>query len=115
MNKNILKNQQKMRRKKRVRAKIFGTLKRPRLAVSRSIKHISCQLVDDVNEKTLVSANDKTAKGSKQEKAKAVGLLIAKKALEKKITAVVFDRSCFKYHGRIKSLAEGAREGGLKF
>lgn len=115
MNKNILKKQQRIRRKKRVRTKILGTLKRPRLAVSRSIKHVSCQLVDDDSAKTLLSANDKGCKGSKQEKAKAVGLLIAKKALEKKIDMVVFDRSCFKYHGRIKALAEGAREGGLKF
>jgi len=115
MNKNILKKQKRIRRKKRVRAKIFGTLERPRLAVSRSIKHISCQLVDDDHQKTLLSTSDKAAKGSKQEKAKAVGLLIAKKALVKKISLVVFDRSCYKYHGRIKALAEGAREGGLKF
>lgn len=115
MNKNILKKQQKIRRKKRVRSKIFGTAKRPRLSVARSIKHISCQLVDDDNAKTLLSANDKDCKGSKQEKAKAVGLSIAQKAAEKKISQVIFDRSCFKYHGRIKALAEGAREGGLKF
>jgi large subunit ribosomal protein L18 len=115
MDKNIVKKQKQVRRKKRVRAKIFGTAGRPRLAVFRSLKHISCQLIDDDQQKTLVSASDKGLKGSKKEKAKAVGVLIAKKALEKKISAITFDRSCYKYHGRIQEIADGAREGGLKF
>jgi len=107
------------KRKKRTRAKTFGTKERPRLCVFRSLKHIYAQIVDDTEGKTLVSASDlelKKKKGMKKvEIAKEVGKLIAKKALEKKIEKVSFDRSGYKYHGRVKALAEGAREGGLKF
>lgn len=127
------------RRHKRVRAKIFGTLKRPRLCAFRSNKHIYAQLIDDEKSKTLATASDlelkpKTKKGkSKVAVAYEVGKLIAEKALGKKfaepsahltprsasqssaIEKVVFDRGGYKYHGRIKALAEGAREGGLKF
>ena len=105
----------RMRRKARVRAKIFGTAKRPRLSVFKSLKYVSVQLIDDEKGKTLVSANDKKLKGNKTEKAKDVGKLIAQKALDKKIKVCVFDKSGYKYHGRVKAVADGAREGGLKF
>jgi large subunit ribosomal protein L18 len=110
----------RLRRKKRIRAKIFGTKEMPRLSVFRSAKHIYAQLIDDEKNKTLVSASDLELKRSmkklkKVEKAKEVGKLIAKKAKDLKIEKVVFDRGGYKYHGRVKALAEGAREGGLKF
>jgi large subunit ribosomal protein L18 len=115
-----LKIKQLMRanRKKRNRAKISGDAQRPRLNVYRSLKHVYAQLIDDTVGKTLVFANEseiKAKKGKKTDKAKEVGLLLAKKALEKKISQVVFDRAGFKFHGRVKAVAEGAREGGLKF
>ena len=105
------------RRHARVRAKISGTSSKPRLAVTRSLNHISAQLIDDSEGKTLAASSDLKlkAKGTKVEKAKAVGEDLAKKAKEKKVETVVFDRCGYKYHGRIKALAEGAREGGLKF
>lgn len=107
------------RRKKRVRAKILGKKDRPRLSVFKSLKHIYCQLIDDERGETLVSASDLELKLKKKMKkveiAKEVGKLIAKKAKELKIEKVVFDRGAYKYHGRVKALAEGAREGGLKF
>ena len=107
------------KRKKRTRAKTFGTKERPRLCVFRSLKHIYAQIVNDTEGKTLVSASDlelKDKRGLKKvEIAREVGKLIAKKALEKKIEKVSFDRSGYKYHGRVKALAEGAREEGLKF
>jgi large subunit ribosomal protein L18 len=107
------------KRKRRTRARTFGTKERPRLCVFRSLKHIYAQIVDDTEGKTLVSASDlelKEKKGMKKvEIAREVGKLIAKKALEKKIEKVSFDRSGYKYHGRVKALAEGAREGGLRF
>lgn len=109
-------------RHKRVRAKIFGTKERPRLSVFRSAKHIYCQLIDDEKGKTLLSSSDLELKLKSQSKRKSklliayeVGKLIAEKALKKKIEKVVFDRGGYKYHGRIKALAEGAREAGLKF
>ena len=106
-------------RHRRIRSKISGTAKIPRLCVFRSSKHIYAQLVDDEASKTLIFARSqelKKKKGqTKTERAKDVGKLIAKKALEKKIEKVVFDRGGHKYHGRVKALAEGAREGGLKF
>ena len=106
-------------RHRRVRAKIYGTAKMPRLCVFRSAKHIYGQLIDDEKSQTLVSASDlelRIKKGkTKVEKAKEVGKLIAKKAQKLKIEKVVFDRGGYKYHGRVKALAEGAREGGLKF
>ncbi len=105
----------KLRRHRRVRAKVKGTADIPRLCVFRSIKHIYAQLIDDDKGKTLVFANGDGLKGSKVEIAKGVGKLIAQKASEKKIEKVVFDRGGYKYHGRVKSLAEGAREAGLKF
>jgi len=109
--------------KARVRNKVTGTPDRPRLTVYRSLKHIYAQLVDDTAGKTLIAAStlskdlrDKV-KGTKSaiETSKMVGVSLAKKALEKKIESVVFDRNGYRYHGNVKALAEGAREGGLKF
>lgn len=115
----MLKKQEKRyRRHKRVRAKIFGTGKIPRFCVFRSSSHIYAQLINDEKGKTLVAACDLEIKKRKNKKttlAVQVGKLIAKKAAEKKINKVVFDRGGYKYHGRVKALAEGAREGGLKF
>lgn len=106
-------------RHKRVRAKIMGTAGRPRLNVFRSLNNIYAQIIDDDKGVTLVSAStlDKEfeGKGSNKEAAKQVGKAIAKKALEKGISEIVFDRAGYLYHGRVKELAEGAREGGLKF
>lgn len=113
-----IKQQMRANRQKRTRAKISGSAKQPRLNVYRSLKHIFAQLIDDTIGKTIVSASDfeiKAVKGKKTDKAKEVGLLIAKKAQEKKISQAVFDRAGFKYHGRVKAVADGAREGGLKF
>lgn len=112
------KQQKKIRRQRRVRAKILGTAKKPRLCVFRSNKHIYAQLIDDVQKKTILSASDqenKKGKAKKQDLAKKIGQEIAKQALEKKIEKVIFDRGPYQYHGRIKAVAEGAREGGLKF
>ena len=145
------KKEKRYRRHKRVRAKVFGTARRPRLCVFRSAKHIYAQLINDEKGQTLVAASDlelgnsktelpfmeakvkkrtKSSSPVKSQKLKKeretvrtgkvalayeVGMLIAKKALEKKIEKVVFDRAGYEYHGRVKALAEGAREGGLKF
>jgi large subunit ribosomal protein L18 len=104
------------KRKKRVRGKISGTAKRPRLAVFKSSKYIYAQLINDDKKETIVEANTRNLKsGSKLEKAQKVGEELAKKAAKKKIKQVVFDRGGFRYHGRVKALAEGARKGGLKF
>jgi len=114
-----LKQAKLYRRHRRVRAKVKGTKECPRFSVFRSNQHISAQLVDDNKRETLVSFDDlkiKNKKGlTKMQLAKEVGRLIAKKALEKKIKKVVFDRGGYKYHGRVKAMAEGAREEGLKF
>lgn len=110
------------KRKKRhlkIRKKISGTINVPRLSVFRSSKNIYAQLIDDVNGVTLVSSStlDKgfNSVGSNKEAAREVGRILAKKAKEKSITRVVFDRSGYLYHGRVSELAEGAREEGLKF
>jgi len=112
------KNISRVRRHARVRAKISGDAKTPRLCVYRSNKNIEAQIIDDVKGVTLVSSSSMSLKleiGSNIEAAKAVGSDIAKKALEKKIKTVVFDRSGYIYTGRIEALAEAAREAGLKF
>ena len=112
------KNEARLRRHRRVRGKISGTAERPRLAVFRPSKHIYAQIIDDVAGVTLASASsmDKGFEGfgGNIEAATKVGNAVAKKALEKGIDTVVFDRGGFVYHGRVKALAEGAREGGLK-
>lgn len=110
------------KRKIRIRKKVSGTSAKPRLAVYRSLKHIYAQLIDDLQGKTLLSAstvskeivNDVKSADGKVARSKIVGALLAKKALENDITEVVFDRSGYIYHGRVKAVAEGAREGGLK-
>lgn len=132
INKEKIKLAKQQRRKARVRAKISGTAKIPRLSVFRSLNNTYVQLVDDERGKTLVSANSKeTQKTKKQENKKTlkenkevtkkvneafeVGKLIADKAQAKKIKQCVFDKGSYKYHGRVKAVAEGAREGGLIF
>ncbi len=101
---------------KRIRAKIVGTALRPRLSVFKSAKYMYAQLIDDDKAKVLVQVSDlKFKKGKKTGNATEIGKLIAKEALAKKIEAVVFDRGGFVYHGRVKAVADGAREGGLKF
>ena len=102
-------------RVRRIRAKIVGSPVRPRLTVFRSLTHISAQLIDDTRGTTIVSANDRQLQGTKQEKARQVGEIIAQAAKAKNITAVVFDRAGYQYHGRIMALAEGARSAGLQF
>jgi len=107
------------RRIKRVRKKVFGTPERPRLCVFRSNKHFYAQVVDDTTGRTLCSASTLELKNLKKtwnvSAAYEVGKLIAKKCLEKGIKKVVFDRRFYKYHGKVKACAEGAREGGLEF
>jgi large subunit ribosomal protein L18 len=110
----------RLRRQIRVRKKVFGAPERPRLVVTRSAKHISAQVIDDVAGRTLVSASSmeaglRTGSGDKSDKAKQVGGLVAERALAAGIANVVFDRAGHKYHGRIAALADGAREGGLGF
>jgi len=112
-------NKKRIRRHKRVRGKIFGTAQKPRLCVFRSLKNIYAQVIDDENGTTLASASslDKEFNqyGGNKEAAKLVGQAVAKAALEKGITEVVFDRGGYIFHGRVQELAEGAREAGLKF
>ena len=115
-------NDKRVARHQRIRRNLAGTPEKPRLAVFRSNKNISCQIIDDVNGVTLASAStvDKELKqtisyGGNKDAAKAVGEAIAKRALAKGIEEVTFDRGGFLYHGRVKELAEGAREAGLKF
>lgn len=109
----------RVKRHKRVRAKISGTSEKPRLCVYRSNSNIYAQIIDDVTGTTLIAASSLEDKaegyGGNKTAAKKVGVAIAKKALDKGIETVVFDRGGYLYHGRIKELADGAREGGLKF
>lgn len=115
-------NAQRIKRHLRVRKNISGTPERPRLNVYRSLSNIYAQVIDDTTGRTLVSASslekeikDKVEYCGNKAAAKEVGLLVAKKALDKGIKAVVFDRGGYVYHGRVQELAEGAREGGLEF
>ena len=112
----------RLRRKRSIRRRISGTAERPRLSVFRSSKHIYAQVIDDVSGETLVSASTQSPElkdalqgKKKSEKASLVGQLVAKKSLEREISKVVFDRNGFVYHGRVKAVADGAREGGLVF
>lgn len=103
-----------------IRTRVSGTAQKPRLSVFRSNKDIYAQLIDDANSQTLAAASSadkgiKANKGNKSDKSKLVGQLLAKKAVELGVSDVVFDRGGYLFHGRVKSLAEGAREGGLKF
>lgn len=115
MNKIKAKNQRVERRRNRVRAKVSGTAVRPRLSVYRSLDHIYAQLIDDTKSVTLVSVKDSEIKvgKTKVEKAFGAGKLLAEKAKAKNISTAVFDRGSFKYHGRVKAIAEGAKEGGI--
>jgi large subunit ribosomal protein L18 len=116
-------NGNRLKKKIRIRKKIRGTPERPRLVVFRSARHAYAQIVDDLSAKTLVSVSSLTKDVQEElkkakspiEKFKLIGVAAAKKALEKNIKEVVFDRNGYLYHGRVKALAEGAREGGLKF
>lgn len=115
--------QRKERKIKRVRKNLFGTPERPRLTVFKSLNHIYAQVIDDSNSKTLASASTLTKEiaaelasaKSNIEKSKIVGNLVAKKAIEAKVEKVVFDRGMYQYHGRVQAIADGARDGGLKF
>ncbi len=107
---------QKAKRKARVRKKISGTPERPRLTVTRSLKNFSAQLIDDVNNRSLLQMSSVNFdKMTKTEKSEKLATLFAEKAVALGITSVVFDRSCYLYHGRVKAFAEKAREAGLKF
>lgn len=112
----------RLKRKKRIRKNIFGSQERPRLSVFRTAKHIYAQIIDDTKGTTLVAAStldkeykDTPVEGKKQDVAKAVGDLIGKRAMDKGIRKVVFDRNGFLFHGRVKALSDGAREAGLEF
>jgi large subunit ribosomal protein L18 len=105
----------RQRRHLRLRTKISGTAARPRLVIYRSLKHIYAQLVDDVGQRTLLSVADNGTSGKKVERATAVGRKLAEQAKAAGIGSVVFDRAGYRYHGRVKALADGAREGGLEF
>ncbi len=116
----LTKNQRRIRIKNRIRKVVSGTGERPRLAVFRSNKEIYAQVVDDVSGKTLAAASSRdkdisSAKGNKSEVATLVGKALAEKALKAGVSTIAFDRGGYLYHGRVKSLAEGAREAGLKF
>lgn len=117
MDKNKAKNKQQKRRHVRVRSKIAGTAERPRLSVFRSNRGMFLQLIDDDSGRTLASATFKEIKktAGKVGLSQELGKLLAEKAKAKKISRVVFDRSSYKYHGRVKAAAEGARAGGLEF
>ena len=107
--------QYRHRRPLRVRKKVSGTTDRPRLVVFRSLKHITAQIVDDVSRRTLMTVSSTDLTGKKTEKSLEVGKRIAARAKDAGITKVVFDRAGYKYHGRVKAVADGAREGGLEF
>lgn len=112
--------EQRKKRKLRVRKTVFGTSMRPRLSVHRSNKYIYAQIIDDTVKETLVGVSEahsieKEKKMTRTEKARTLGVKLAELAKKKKVTAVVFDKGSFSYHGRVKALAEGAREGGLRF
>ncbi len=110
------KTEKRARIKRKIRAKVSGTSSRPRLSVYKSNKNIYAQLIDDVSGKTLVAASDvKDTKGTKKERAASVGKTIAESALNMKVKEIVFDRNGFNYTGRIKLLADSAREAGLTF
>ncbi len=115
-NKTIIKNARRERRRIGIRKHLFGTPQRPRLSVFRSSKHIYAQIIDDLHGKTLVATGSaKLDKGGNKSSAAEVGKDLAQKAVAAGITAVAFDRGGFRYHGRVKALADAAREAGLKF
>ncbi|MES3034183.1 MAG: 50S ribosomal protein L18 [Gemmatimonadota bacterium] len=103
------------RRHLRVRKNVAGTAERPRLVVFRSLKHITAQIVDDTTGRTMMTVTSGKLEGKKSEKSVQVGKMIAEKAKAAGVSKVVFDRAGYKYHGRVKAVADGAREGGLEF
>ena len=107
--------EKRQRRHLRLRNKVNGTAERPRLVVFRSLKHIYAQLVDDATMRTILTVSDGAFEGKKSEKSTLVGKAIAERAKAAGITRVVFDRGGYQYHGRVKAVADGAREGGLEF
>jgi large subunit ribosomal protein L18 len=108
--------EKRYRRHQRVRKAVSGTAERPRLVVFRSLKHIYAQIVDDVSQRTLMTVSDASIEsGKKTDRSTAVGKQVAEKARAAGITKVVFDRAGYQYHGRVKAVADGAREGGLEF
>ena len=116
----LTKNEKRLRIKSRIRKVVSGTEARPRLAVYRSNKEIYAQIIDDVTGKTIIAASSRdkditSTKGTKSEIATLVGKAIAERAIKSGVDTISFDRGGYQYHGRVKSLAEGAREGGLKF
>lgn len=117
MLKKIARNEKRSARVRRVRAKVSGTAARPRLVVFRSLKSLSVQVIDDLVGRTLVSAHLGEIKAAKNtvEGALALGKLIGEKCVAAKISAVIFDRAGYRYHGKVKAVADGAREAGLKF
>jgi len=119
MNRMTIKRVRRARRKQGIRKELLGVPERPRLSVFRSLNHVYAQVIDDLNGKTIASAStrDKGFKdtGAKMNEATAVGKLVAQRAKEKGVSKVVFDRNGYLYHGRIKALADGAREAGLQF
>ena len=119
MNRQIIKNVRRTRRKQGIRKQVFGMPDRPRLSVYRSLNHVYAQVIDDLTGKTVASASTRdkgfSATGAKMAEATAVGKLVAQRAKDKGVSKVVFDRNGYLYHGRIKALADGAREGGLQF
>lgn len=110
-----VKKDKKIKRHIKIRKRISGSRETPRLFVFRSLKHIYAQLIDDDKNVVIESVSDKSVKGNKTKKALEIGKLIAKRAIDKKIEKVVFDRGGVVFHGRVKAVADGAREGGLKF
>ena len=123
MSKKNQKIQSRDRRRAQIRKKISGTTEKPRLAIFRSLNHIYAQIIDDATQKSILTVSDLTKevraelneKSTKTDKSKVVGKIVAQKALENDIKTVVFDRGGYRYHGRVKTLAESAREAGLKF
>lgn len=112
----VSKSHHRLQRKRRIRMRLRGTAERPRLTVYRSLLQLTAQVIDDDAGRTIFAASTKEAKTKpNMDGAKKVGALIAKKAKEKGVKAVVFDRNAYKYHGRVKALADAAREGGLTF
>ncbi len=119
---NKIKLSPRQKRARRVRGKIFGTMERPRFSVHRSLKNVYVQIIDDVKGITVIGLSssdpkirEMNIKGGKVETSKILGKLIGEKAKEKGIKKIVFDRSCYLYHGRVKAIADGAREAGLEF
>ena len=110
------KKESRKKRHRSLRKRVEGTAERPRLVVHRTLKHIYAQIVDDIANRTLLTVSDLTVgEGKKQERSTAVGKTVAERAKAAGISRVVFDRAGYKYHGRVKAVADGAREGGLEF